>query len=72
MNIETVDELVDQIADWIGVYGCCKAAETNDDCEDTNPCCCRVGFHMVMGERIRNAVHNEEELAKLDIKNPNP
>lgn len=24
MQIETVDELAEQIADWLGIYGSCK------------------------------------------------
>lgn len=67
MNIETVDELCEHLADLIGVYGCCKAAgNTKDgievDCENENPCCCRTGFMMVMPDRIRQAAENDKKL----------
>ncbi len=62
MQIETVEDLANQIADWLGVYGCCKSAEKGVDCENENPLCCRMGFMMVMKERIYNAVENEKKL----------
>lgn len=69
MQIETVDELADQIADWIGCYGACKS-ESRDGCvhSEKDIFCCRVGFHIVIQERIRNAVHNEDQLSKIDAK----
>jgi hypothetical protein len=38
MNIETVEDLANQIADWMGVYGCCKQ-ETE---EGTKPELCQL------------------------------
>lgn len=67
MNIETVDELCEQLADLIGVYGCCKAAVKDADCENENPCCCRTGFMMVMPDRIREAVANEQKLKEAGL-----
>jgi hypothetical protein len=68
MNIETVDELCEEIANWIGVYGCCKASAGDVDCENENPCCCRTGFMMVMPDRIREAVENDKKLEVFKSK----
>jgi len=65
MEIETVDDLANQIADWLGVYGCCK---NGDGCDDPNPLCCRIGFMMVMPDRIRMAVLNECKMELLQEK----
>jgi len=65
MNIEKVDDLADEIGNWLGCYGCCKAAEKGEDCEDTNPFCCRIGLMMWLPDRIRNAVKNEELLESI-------
>lgn len=70
MEIETVEDLCNQIADWLGVYGCCKAAQAGQDCYNKNPRCCRVGFMMEMPDRIRAAVENEKkiELSLFNMK----
>jgi hypothetical protein len=65
MNIETVEELCEHLADLLGVYGCCKAATDDQDCENENPCCCRTGFMMVMPDRIRQAVENDKKLEAM-------
>lgn len=61
MVIETVDDLCESIADMIGVYGACKSEEQNG-CSNEDPKCCRVGFCMVMKERIYNAVENTQKI----------
>lgn len=73
MKIETVDELVDQLADWLGIYGGCKnphdatSCETKCEFDPKRPFCCRNGWQSAMEERIRQAVKNEEELSKLHL-----
>lgn len=70
MEIETVDDLVEQIADWIGVYGGCKAAEKGlDECEEStkNVFCCRFGFTVHMKDRILKAVENTKILEQNGI-----
>lgn len=63
MDIETVDDLANQIGDWVGCYGCCKAAEKGEDgCEDKNPFCCRIGMMMWLPDRIRKAVENDKKI----------
>lgn len=66
MNLETPEELADQIGDWVGCYGCCKAAEKGEDCYDPNPFCCRIGMNMWLADRIRQSVSNEKFLAQRD------
>ena len=70
MNIETVNDLAEQIADWIGIYGGCKN-ESSPDSDGVNECtydkfknplCCRTGFVSAMEERIREAVENDKIL----------
>ncbi len=66
MEIETVDDLVNDIADSLGVYGACKS-EDPKGCYNENTRCCRVGFSMVMCERIRKAVENENKLKNAGL-----
>lgn len=37
MNIETVNDLAEQIADWVGIYGGCKN-ESSPDSDGVNGC----------------------------------
>jgi len=67
MEIETVDDLANQIADWLCVYGCCKNGD-GDGCDDPNPLCCRIGFMMIFPDRIRKAVLNEYRLELIEEK----
>jgi hypothetical protein len=65
MEIETIADVCEQIADWCGVYGCCKAVEHGSDgCDETDIKCCRVGFVSELEDRIRKAVENEEMLKR--------
>ena len=66
MDIETVEDLTNKIADWIGCYGTCKANGLGDGCEfsESKINCCRVGFNMEMGDRIRQAVENDKQIEK--------
>ncbi len=66
MVVETVEDLCEQLADWLGIYGCCKAAEDNQDCHTVDPRCCRTGFMIVMQERINEAVKNDRMMNSND------
>lgn len=66
MNIETTDDLCNQVADWIGVYGCCKS-EDERGCENENPLCCRTGFMMAFKERMIEAVENDKKLESIGL-----
>ena len=72
MNIETVEDLAEQIANWIGIYGGCKNLTADDDnCnyeKYKNPFCCRMGFIQAMEERIREAVENDKKLEQIKLK----
>jgi hypothetical protein len=62
-NIETPDELADEILNWVGCFGCCPAEENGQDtCENKNPFCCRVGAMTWLPDRIRASVENEKKL----------
>lgn len=65
-HIETTEDLINDLADKLGIYGGCKASNSSCEdpkgCENENPHCCRVGFHMVMQERIYKAVENDKLL----------
>lgn len=63
MEIETVSELVDKLADWLGIYGGCKSnGEEGCELTEAKPFCCRSGFCQIMEDRIRTAVENDEKL----------
>lgn len=64
MKIETTEDLCNELADMLGIYGCCKHAEKGNDCNEDNVTCCRVGFMMEMPDRMRAAVQNEEKILK--------
>lgn len=67
MQIETVEDLANTIADWIGCYGACKSTDPNE-CEHSEKriACCRVGFMIEMEERIRQAVKNDEFIKNIN------
>ncbi len=71
MEIETVEDLSNKIADWISCYGACKSTDP-DGCEHSEKAiaCCRVGFMNHMKDRIREAVKNDELLTQLENKQP--
>jgi len=69
MQIETVEELADQIADWIGVYeGCRNVTSEDNNCtyDKNKPLCCRTGFVRAISERIREAAENEKRFLRRD------
>jgi len=70
MEIETVSDLANVIADWIGVYGACKCEGKSDGCEfsEKKVTCCRVGFTMHLEERIRDAVENDNKIEEMNLK----
>lgn len=62
MNIETPEDLAEEIADLLGIYGCCDEKSCKADWT-----CCRNGFVPHFEERIYKTVHNKTQLDKLDI-----
>jgi hypothetical protein len=69
MIIETVDDLSNTLADWLGIYGCCKS-NGDEGCEFKKdlPFCCRMGFVGEMTERITTAVENDKKLESVSLK----
>jgi len=82
MNIETVEDLANDIADKLGIYGACKHGQCQADeclaksdehclhgggCTDEIPLCCRQGFMMTFPDRVRQAVENDKKLEKADL-----
>lgn len=59
-ELETTDELIDQIADWCGIYGTCVTP--GEHCGNGKITCCRQGFAMEMKARIYTAVKNDKIL----------
>lgn len=66
MNIETVDDIIDDLADKMGIYGACKSADP-DGCDNDDFNCCRVGFAMVLKDRIYRALENEQKLTNAGL-----
>lgn len=68
MEIETVDDLAEKIADWLGIYGSCKSdGDTGcdfdkHDFDKSRPFCCRHGFVGEIKDRIYQAIENEKKL----------
>lgn len=70
MNIETTEDLVNHMADWLGIYGGCKNIHEDDDnCtyDKNRPFCCRQGFCGAMEERIKEAAENDKKLSEAGL-----
>lgn len=66
MEIEILEDILNELADKLCVYGACKS-EKYDMCKQTNQFCCRVGFHIHYEDRIRKAIENENKLNKAGL-----
>lgn len=56
-NLETPEELADEIADLVGIYGGHEDGESKT---------CRVCFVSGFADRIRQSVKNEERLQRAE------
>lgn len=61
MHIETVDDIVEELANFNDAYGAHVEEHPDGQCE------CRVCFTLGLADRIRAAVRNEEALAKAGL-----
>lgn len=62
MEIETTEDLANQLADWFGIYGNCKSdGDTGCRFDKKKPFCCRFGFCEEMKERMTAAVENDKK-----------
>ncbi len=66
VQLETVEELAESIADAAGVYGC-GCSNTDENGFENHPitCNCRICFVESMKERIWQAVKNDIFLANM-------
>jgi len=59
MPIETLDDIIDELADGLGIYGCGGEEDSHkDDCD------CRVCFEVGMRIRIFKAIELEMAIAR--------
>lgn len=68
MVIETVEEIVDQVADWLNIYGACPTEHAGncDACpKKENIFCSRIGFITEFRDRLDKAYENEKKLEQL-------
>lgn len=63
---ETLDDIVEELADKFGIYGCDPNAEFDDDHQPE--CKCRICYTIGMKERIIDAVKIEvrEEILRIE------
>lgn len=65
MAIETLEDLIDQLADWVGVYG---AHDTDEPRPGFSPeLHCRVCFVSAMQTRIRAAANVEAIMRRVSL-----
>jgi hypothetical protein len=57
--IETLDDIIEQIADRLGIYGACHDSYPSE----TRACPCRCCFTSSLASRIRAAVEVERKLS---------
>lgn len=62
MAIETLDDIIDQLANWVGVYG---AHDDAADWRKPDALHCRVCFTSIMSERITAAVNVEAIMRRV-------
>lgn len=64
MAIETLEDIVDEIADRLGIYGACPKVDpiTGSQSEPCVECNCRPGFEGELCARIRAAAEVEAKL----------
>lgn len=67
MNIETTEEVLDEIANRFMIYGACKS-ENPQECDNGDHFCCRVGFTAHYQDRLDNAHADEVKLKRAGLK----
>jgi hypothetical protein len=58
MSLETLDDIVEELADGLGIYGACPHGMQGALCT------CRSCYTAALASRIREAVHLEDGLAR--------
>ena len=59
MALETLDDIVEELADDLGIYGACPHGTQGALCT------CRCCYTASLASRIREAVHLEDGLAQI-------
>ncbi len=69
ITFETVDDIVEEIADKIGVYEG-KYSEEEKGAGDGHPddCDCRICFTIDLRHRLDQAYRNQEKLKKIELE----
>jgi hypothetical protein len=68
MKIEILEDVLEELANKLDVYGSCNSSENKEDCKCTVRFCCRTGFMSHYDDRIRTAILNEEKLEQSNLK----
>lgn len=67
-ELETIDSILEELADLLGVYGVCYDDDVDGLCDESrNIFHCRVCFTMEYRNRIDRAVKIEEALNKSGL-----
>lgn|SRR5574337_121378 len=69
MSIETLDDIIEEIADKLGIYGACPQIDPNSGFQtgECKPCNCRPEFVGDLQRRIRAAGEVERRLRRSDV-----
>ena len=68
MPIETLDDVLEDLANKAGVYGACPSREKYGEIEPVDDCPCRVCFLAGLRERVIRAVEIETIVAKYQTR----
>lgn len=64
MEVLVLDDVLNELADLLGIYGTCP---NDDGCEASEKCICRNGFIMEFENKIRMAIEGFFSLLKRGI-----
>lgn len=67
MAIETIDDIVEDMADKLGIHGGCTDPIGDDGCEGDvgHGHCCRISFVSELRDRIDRAIEVEQKLGTI-------
>lgn len=67
-TIETLDDILEELANLLDCYGACKHDDSGDGCDLSKyKLCCRVGFMIDYKNRIERAIEVENALNKAGL-----
>jgi hypothetical protein len=59
---EVLRDVVDDVANWVGVYGVGDAPDDQDYPTHSSECHCRICFVIELEQRIRDAISREQKM----------